>query len=167
VRPLAVAFPVATGALFQFDLVSASGSAEELKTDSPTLTIYNQQFPVIRQKRPLDLHPGVNHVQVTDITAHLEPDSVILRPLDAGRRLQILEQNYRNGPVSQQLLLSLYEGKTIDFQETAKDGNPRTVQSKIVRSGYVPHYTAFQSYGPQCAAQQAAVGQGSEQPSLK
>jgi hypothetical protein len=46
-------------------------------------------------------------VQVTDITAHLEPDSVVLRSLESSRRLQILEQNYRNGPVSQQLLLSL------------------------------------------------------------
>ena len=48
------------------------------------------------------------------VTAHLEPDSVILRD-PAGRALQILEQNYRNDPVSQELLLSFYEGKTIEF----------------------------------------------------
>ena len=32
--------------------------------------------------------------------------------------LQILEQNYRNDPVSEPLLLSLFEGKTLDFQKT-------------------------------------------------
>ena len=78
--------------------------------DEPTgeaagLTIYNQQFAIVRQKLALSLKPGANHVQVTDITAHLEPDSVVLRSLDNGRRLQIIEQNYRNDPVTQQLLL--------------------------------------------------------------
>ena len=152
---------------YKFDRVFASGKEEELKADAAALTIYNQQFAVVRQKLPLDLRSGVNHVQVTDITAHLEPDSVILRPLDPGRHLQILEQNYRNDPVSQQLLLSLYEGKTIDFLETDKDGTVRTVQGKIIRSGYVPHYAAFQMYGAEYAAQQAAVAQGTEQPIIE
>ena len=155
------------GSPYQFNSAFASGTEQEQKGDSPALTIYNQQFAVVRQKLPLDLRSGVNHLQVTDITAHLEPDSVILRSLDTGRHLQILEQNYRNDPVSQQLLLSLYEGKTIDFLETDKDGAARTVQGKIIRSGYVPHYAAFQSYGPQYAAQQSAVAQGSEQPVIE
>jgi hypothetical protein len=152
---------------YKFDRVFASGKEEELKGDVAALTIYNQQFAVVRQKLPLDLRSGVNHIQVTDITAHLEPDSVILRPLDPGRHLQILEQNYRNDPISQQLLLSLYEGKTIDFLETDKDGTVRTMQGKIIRSGYVPHYAAFQMYDAEYAAQQAAVAQGSEQPIIE
>ena len=84
----------------------ASDAGEDQTSNAPALTIYNQRFAVVRQKLPLDLRSDVNHVQVTDITAHLEPDSVILRSLDSGRRLQILEQNYRNDPVSQALLLS-------------------------------------------------------------
>src|SRR6266853_1572438 len=159
-------------AILLFDVPSSLNSVwaaddADQKGAPPALTIYNQQFAVVRQKLPLDLHSGVNHLQVTDITAHLEPDSVILRSIDTGRHLQILEQNYRNDPVSQQLLLSLYEGKTIDFIESEKDGSTRIVQGKIIRSGYVPHYAAFQSYGPQYAAQQAAVAQGSEQPVIE
>jgi len=146
----------------------AAGADDEPKGEAPALTIYNQQFAVVRQKMPLDLKLGVNHVQVTDITAHLEPDSVILRPLDTGRRLQILEQNYRNDPVSQQLLLSLYEGKTIDFLQTDKDANPHLIQGKIIRSGYVPHYTAFQADGQQYYQQQASNTQGGgEQPVIE
>ena len=146
----------------------AADADDEPKGEAPALTIYNQQFAVVRQKVPLDLKLGVNHIQVTDITAHLEPDSVILRPLDTGRRLQILEQNYRNDPVSQQLLLSLYEGKTIDFLQTDKDANPHLVQGKIIRSGYVPHYAAFRVYGQQYNQQQAANAQGGgEQPVIE
>src|ERR1051326_544509 len=83
--------------------------------DSAALTVYNQSFAVVRQTLPLDLKSGSNQVQITDITAHLEPDSVILRDLKSGRNLHILEQNYRADVASQGLLLSLYEGKTLDF----------------------------------------------------
>jgi len=100
------------------------------------LTIYNQNFFVAREKLPLDLHSGVNHVEFTGMTSHLEPDSVILRDL-TGRPLQILEQSYRNDPISQELLLSLYEGKSLDFL-TNVNGKELTVRGKVVRSGYVP-----------------------------
>src|SRR5262249_2515455 len=123
-------FLLGAGALAPF--LRAAGDDDQ-PGEAAGLTIYNQRFAVVRQKLTLSLKPGANHVQVTDITAHLEPDSVVLRPLESGRRLQIIEQNYRNDPVTQQLLLSLYEGKTIEFVQTEKDGSPRVVQGKIVR----------------------------------
>jgi hypothetical protein len=129
---------------------------------APALTIYNQQFAVVRQGLALELNSGQNHVEVTDITAHVEPDSVFLRSLDAGRRLTILEQNYRNDPISEQLLLSLYEGKTIDFLAPDKT----IVQGKIIRSGFVPHATS--TYGQRYYYQQAAfVQQGASQPVIE
>ena len=43
----------------------------------PSLTIYNQNFAVVRDIVPLDLKkPGVNEVRFAETTAHLEPDSV-------------------------------------------------------------------------------------------
>ena len=101
----------------------------------PALTIYNQNFFVAREHLPLDLKPGPNHIDFTGIAAHVEPDSVILRD-PAGRALQVLEQNYRNDPVSEQLLLSFYEGKTIEFLGQAS----QVVKGRIVRSGYIPSY---------------------------
>ncbi len=50
---------------------------KEAESGGAGLTIYNQQFAVVRQTMPLNLKAGVNHVEVTDITGHLEPDSVI------------------------------------------------------------------------------------------
>jgi len=117
---------------------------------TPALTIYNQQFAVVRQGLALDLNSGENHVDVTDITGHLEPDSVLLRSLDEGRHLRVLEQNYRNDPVSQQLLLSLYEGRSIDFVTPDKS----IVQGKIIRSGFVRHSTSM--FGEEYFQQQSA-----------
>src|SRR5580700_10305339 len=81
----------------------------------PAITIYNQNFAVVRDSVPLDLKAGVNDVSFAGVTAQAEPDSVILRDLSGVHWLQILEQDYRNDPVSQALLLSLNEGKIIDF----------------------------------------------------
>lgn len=112
----------------------------------PAVTIYNQDFGVVREIIPLQLKRGVNDISFNDITAHLEPDSVILRDPKQKVSLQILEQNYRADPVSQELLLSLYEGQTIDFQITRGD-TTTTVPGRIVRSGYVPHQYGLRRYG--------------------
>ncbi len=122
--------------VFLFAFVSA-GLAE------PSLTVYNQDFAMVRDQLNLNLKRGINEVNVTDITAHLEPDSVILRDPKGKRAIQIIEQNYRADPISQGLLLSLYEGEEIEFQAR----EDKVIKGKIIRSGYVPHQSGMQRYG--------------------
>ena len=109
--------------------------------NQPALTIYNQNFFVAREYVPLDLTAGVNRAQYAGIASHLEPDSVILRDPN-GRALEVLEQNYRNDPISQELLLSFYEGKTIDFLLPTN----QIIKGKVVRSGYIPSTYYAQNY---------------------
>ena len=144
-------------------LVSFSGVlTATLFAAQPALTIYNQNFAVVRDTVPLDLKAGTNDVRFTETTAHLEPDSVILRDPTGKAKLQILEQNYRNDPISQELLLSLFEGKTIDFLVIEPNKPNTTVQGKIIRSGYVRHgQEAMQRYGRQYAMAQSAMAYGS------
>ena len=145
-------------------LFIAGALAPAIVTAEPALTIYNQNFAVVRDTVPLDLQAGVNSVRYTGATAQVEPDSVILRDPGGKHSLQILEQNYRNDPVSQELLLSLFEGRTIGFEnfqpkesveqttdtkirvpliyerksEKASTQTRKIIQGKIIRSGYVP-----------------------------
>jgi hypothetical protein len=136
----------------------------------PALTIYNQNFAVVRDTVPLDLKAGVNDVRFADATAHVEPDSVILRDPAGNHALQILEQNYRNDPVSQELLLSLFEGKTIDFEDVRTKDNTQVrelIPGKIIRSGYVPHYAAMNRYGGDYAMSQMAMAQSSSEPVIE
>ncbi len=144
-------------------LCTASFAADD--TSQPSLTIYNQNFAVVRQELPLDLKSGVNSVRVTDITMHLEPDSVILRDPNGKQPIQVLEQNYRADPISESLLLSLFEGKTIEFL-VPRENKQEIVLGKIIRSGYVPHsQMAMRQYGQQYyQAQMSYAGSGSEQP---
>ena len=140
--------------------VAVKSRGAEAEPGQASLTVYNQMFAVVRQMIPLELKAGTNRVTFTDITTHMEPDSVILRDPAGARRLLVLEQNYRNDPVSQELLLSLNEGKTIEFITKDKDGKDVAVPGKIVRSGYVPHYAAMSQYGQQYAMQQYGYVQG-------
>ena len=136
--------------------------------DAAALTIYNQSFAVVRQTLPLELKSGTNQVEITNITAHLEPDSVILRDLKSGRDLRILEQNYRSDVASQGRLLAFYEGKTIEFLVPDKDGNRKLMPGKIIRSGYTPHYQAYNAYDQQYyQAQQAYVAAGNGEPIIE
>src|SRR6516162_6399833 len=100
-----------TAPCFRLFLALALAPLSLLAGASPALTIYNQNFAVVREVVPLDLKSGVNAIKFADTTAHVETDSVILRDPSGKANLLILEQNYRNDPVSQELLLSLFEGK--------------------------------------------------------
>jgi len=135
-------------------LLAGSASAET------QLTIYNRNFAAVKETRTLDLPHGESEVRVTDITAHLEPDSLVLRDLKAPDAIRIIEQNYESDPLSEGLLLRKSEGKTLNFEITMpQTGEKKVVKGKVLRSGYVPHTTAFQRYGQQYAMSQMAYSQ--------
>ncbi len=102
----------------------------------PALTIYNQDFAVVRESIPLNLKKGVTAVNFAGVTTQLEADSVVLRDTSGKVALRILEQSYRADAASEGLLLSLNEGKTIGFIVKDTDGKEHTVQGRIIRSGY-------------------------------
>lgn len=108
--------------------------AQQTAEPAPSLTIYNQDFAVVRQQLRLDLRQGQNNVRYDGMTAQLEPDSVVLRDPTGKRMLQIYEQNYQADPVSQQSLLELFTGKQIEFQVAHGDKN-ESVQGTILRPG--------------------------------
>lgn len=102
----------------------------------PALTVYNQNFAAVREQIPFDLQAGVTQVKFAGATEQVEASSVILRDPAGKLKFSVLEQNYRNDPVSQGLLLSLHEGKTISFLVREPNKPGRTVQGKVIRSGY-------------------------------
>ncbi len=104
----------------------------------PALTIYNGGYAVVRETLPIDLKSGVNQVSFAGATAQVESDSVILRDVAGKADFQILEQSYRNDPVSQAMLMSLFEGKTLEFNRRETNKPDRMIMGKVVRSGFVP-----------------------------
>ena len=101
---------------------------------SPSLTIYNDNFAVVRDTLQMPLKKGINQVQYHNISQQLEPDSVVLRPQNKKWQIQILQQNYLSKPINEALLLQHFEGHIIDF-EIHRNQTTQIVQGKIVRSG--------------------------------
>lgn len=118
--------------LVLFALLAATASAQ------PALTIYNQNFAVVRERVALDLKAGENAVTFAGATALLEPDSVVLRDPAGKVAVRVLEQSYRADVMSQGVLLALNEGKTLDFLVRDQSAKEHTVSGKVIRSGYLP-----------------------------
>jgi len=142
----------------------AQSAAPTPVSSGTALTIYNGGFGLIRESVPMHLQPGENHISWANATAHIEPDSVLLRDPAGKREFQVLEQNYRNDPVSQERLLALFEGKNIDFLAPTPEKPDHIIQGKIIRSGYVPHYAAMGRYGQQYYQSQMAYAGQTNQP---
>lgn len=100
------------------------------------ITIYNQNIAVIREDLPLNLVDGVLKVTFDQATAQVRPDSVVLRDPKGEVPFSILEQSYRNDPVSEGLLLQHFEGKMIIFKKISPGGEVKLIRGKVIRSGY-------------------------------
>lgn len=105
-------------------------------TAQPALTIYNQNFAVVRERVPLELKVGVNVVKFAGATRLLEADSVVLRDPTGKVTLRVLEQSYRADTLNQGFLLALNEGKELDFLVRDQNARENVVRGTVIRSGY-------------------------------
>lgn len=103
---------------------------------APSLTIYNDNFAVVRDALELQLNKGINQINYQEITKQLEPDSVVFRPLKQENSFSVMEQNYLSLPVNEKLLLNYFEGKEIEFEVNQND-QTKIYSGKIIRSGLV------------------------------
>ncbi|MGD0444432.1 MAG: hypothetical protein ABSA39_10900 [Edaphobacter sp.] len=134
--------------VFGAALGNAQGTGESGSAGSRTaLTIYNQDFAVIRKPVELNLQAGTTDVSETNVTAQVEPDSVVLRDVTGKRPIHILEQNYDGALRVQAQMLAKFEGKTIDFSIRMSDGSEKVVPGTIIRAGNVPQYDLLERYG--------------------
>lgn len=138
-------------------ITTAALAAATVLAAQPALTIYNQNFAVVRERVPLDLKAGENQVTFAGATVQLEPDSVVLRDPAGKVALRVLEQNYRADTISQGLLLSLHEGKELTFLVRDKDAKEYPVKGRVIRSGYVPSIMGNPRYGQNIYQQQQAM----------
>lgn len=116
-------------------LLLAAASSLAFATD-PALTIYNGGYAVVREIFPVELKAGVTEVAFAGVTSALEADTVLLRDLAGKAEFRILEQSYRNDPVTQSMLLSMFEGKSLEFVQREANKPDRNIIGKVVRSGY-------------------------------
>jgi hypothetical protein len=89
--------------------------------ESVAITVYNQNFGLVREVRSITLDGGRIALEYGDVASAIQPETVHVLPLGRSR-LQVLEQNYQFDLLNPQKLLEKYVGRTVTVYRT----NPQT-----------------------------------------
>ncbi|HYQ45165.1 MAG TPA: DUF4139 domain-containing protein [Polyangiaceae bacterium] len=92
---------------------TSHSSSDAGASERVSLTVYNQNFGLVREVRKVHLGTGNVELAYADVSAHIQPETVHLKSLTADDGLSVLEQNYRYDLLSPDTLLKKYVGKTI------------------------------------------------------
>src|SRR5262249_29591855 len=82
----------------QGTLSTSAAKAQEVGVSAPqdtSLTIYNQNFGLVKDIRNVELKDGINYVRVEDVAAQLDPTTLNFASLTAPNSVVIREQNYQ------------------------------------------------------------------------
>ncbi|MGA2678201.1 MAG: DUF4139 domain-containing protein [Sedimentisphaerales bacterium] len=77
------------------------------------LTIYNDNFAVVREARKMNFEKGQNTMRFTDVASAIDPTSVKFSCLSAPGAVSVLEQNYEYDLVNTDSLLKRYIDKDV------------------------------------------------------
>jgi hypothetical protein len=86
-------------------------TAEQRKTVS--ITVYNQNFGLVREVRDLDVGTGNVSLEFRDVAANIQPETVSIKSLTGPDSLSVLEQNYRYDLITPANLLEKNVGKKV------------------------------------------------------
>ena len=92
---------------------SACVSYASVESEGVSLTVYNDDFAVVRQRRKMRFAKGINTVKFTDVASQIEAASVNFKSLTDPSSVTILEQNYEYDLVNTRSLLKRYIDKPI------------------------------------------------------
>lgn len=89
------------------------------------VTIYNNNYGLIREVRQVNLPVGEIELEFRDVAVQIDPTSVAFRSLTAEGKLQILEQNYRYDLLNRNTLLNRYLDRELTFIRYLSDSLER------------------------------------------
>ncbi len=115
-----------------------SGPAAEKKSSAKErekvgITVYNQNFGLVREIRKLHLGEGRVSLEFRDVSAHIQPETVHIKSLDGEDDLSVLEQNYRYDLLTPEKLLEKYVDKKVKvYRWNEKLGRDEVKEAKVL-----------------------------------
>ena len=112
--------------------------SDAAQREQVTITVYNQNFGLVREVRTVDLGRGPGELEFRDVAGQIEPFTVNVRALD-GQRFRMLEQNYRYDLLSPEQLLRKYVGRTITvYRWNSVQGVEEPFQAEVLSVNQSP-----------------------------
>ena len=78
-----------------------------------SLTVYNQNLVLIGDVRKIKLTKGLNKIAVREVSAKIQPETVIITSLTRPDALSLLEQNFDYDLLTPRQLLPKYAGRPV------------------------------------------------------
>ncbi|MDX1439498.1 MAG: hypothetical protein R3284_06300, partial [Rubricoccaceae bacterium] len=114
---LALSLCVAIPSLAQPSVISDPESQEGV-----SLTIYNQNFAVVREVRPIALQQGMNMVRIEGVAAQIDPTSISIQSLNHPGSLSVREQNYQYDLIGTNSVLDKAVGQRVRLIRDTQNG---------------------------------------------
>lgn len=108
---------------------SSSGKSRE----KISITVYNSNFGLVRERRQVDLGKGKVELAFADVSAHIQPETVHITSLTRADALTVFEQNYRYDLLTPEKLLEKYVGKKVKVvRYNEKLGTDETKEAEVL-----------------------------------
>lgn len=101
---------------FAAETVPAGGS------QGVAITVYNQNFGLVKDTRNIDLTAGINYLRFEDVAAAIDPTSVSFSSISAPNSVVVREQNYQYDIMDVGTILSKSVGKEIKVRQYTSGG---------------------------------------------
>lgn len=130
--------------LLLFALVLLSSGSSINSPVSLAVTIYNDQFAMVKDVREITFDKGNSDLYFTDVSSNIQTETVTFKAVNATESIKVYEQNYEANLINTNSILQKYIDKNVEIY--AKFGD----QAKRVNGtllGYNNGYILKTSYG--------------------
>jgi hypothetical protein len=97
-------------------ICSGGWSLESTLSGKVDLTVYNQDYALVREQRVLELQKGLNQISIEDIPYSIDPTSLHFKSFTDPNGTFVREQNYDYDLVNSAKLMARYVGKDIQLE---------------------------------------------------
>ncbi len=113
--------------------VATSGNVTASSSQGVALTIYNQNFGLVKDVRAVSLNKGINFLRFEDVAAAIDPTTVNFMSLTAPNTVVVREQNYQYDVMDPDTVLSKSVGKEVIFRQYM-EGRTNEIHGTLLNS---------------------------------
>ena len=117
--------------LFAILLAATSFAATASAPTNVQLTIYNQNFALVKENRDMSLEKGMNTVSILDVAARIEPSSVAFKSLTDPNAVVVREQNYQYDLINTNTILNKSLGRRVKIVKYL-DGTVKEIEGVVL-----------------------------------
>ncbi|MBK7837462.1 MAG: hypothetical protein IPJ49_07225 [Candidatus Obscuribacter sp.] len=111
-----------------------ASAIEVSESKDVSITVYNQNFGLVRDNRQVTLANGINYLRFDGIASGIDPTTVSFISLTAPDAVAVKEQNYQFDLMDLNTILSRSIGKTVKFTQTFGAGAVKEITGTLLSS---------------------------------